>query len=128
MRPRAKKFLLITLGFLSLVIGIIGIFIPLLPTTPLLLLAAASFMRSSEKLYEWLLNHRWFGETIRNFREQQAIRLRTKVFAVGMLWITILFSTIFIIDQLWIRILLLAIAVGVSVHILHFKTIRDTKD
>jgi len=75
-----------------------------------------------------LLNHRWFGETIRNFREQQAIRFQTNVFAVGILWITILFSTILIINQLWIRILPLAIAVGVSIHILHFKTIRGTKD
>jgi uncharacterized membrane protein YbaN (DUF454 family) len=128
MKYRAKKILFLILGFLSLAIGIIGIFIPLLPTTPLLLLAAASFMRSSEKLYDWLLNHRWFGDTIRNFREYRAIRLRTKIFAVGLLWFTILTSVILVVSQLWIRIFLLTIAVIVSVHILHFDTLKDSKD
>lgn len=128
MKYRAKKILFLILGFLSLAIGIIGIFIPLLPTTPLLLLAAASFMRSSEKLYDWLLNHRWFGDTIRNFREYRAIRLRTKMFAVGLLWVTILTSVILVVSQLWIRIFLLTIAVSVSIHILHFDTLKVSKD
>jgi len=128
MKQRLIKIGLTTLGFITLIVGIIGVFIPLLPTTPFLLISAACFMRSSERLYNWLLNHRLFGKTIRGFREHHAIPLRTKILAVCLLWVTILASAIFYIDLLWIRIILLGIAIGVTIHILHFKTLDEVDD
>ena len=72
------KTLYIVLGSISLALGILGIFLPLLPTTPFLLLTAALYFKGSPRLYNWLLNHRHFGPYIRNFRENKAIPLRAK--------------------------------------------------
>lgn len=119
-----KNHLFIALGFISLALAIIGIFIPLLPTTPFLLLSAALFFRGSPRLYHWLTNHKIFGEYIRNFREYKAIPLTTKVFAVATLWAVILSTAFFVIDKWLIRGILIAIAIGVTIHILHYKTLR----
>jgi uncharacterized membrane protein YbaN (DUF454 family) len=117
------KKLLVIIGFVSLILGIIGIVVPLLPTTPFLLLSAGCFIRGSDRLYQWLMNSKLFGSYIRNYREHNAIPLRTKILAIGLLWITILYSTIFIVESIYIRILLAAIAVAVTIHISHFKTL-----
>jgi hypothetical protein len=121
-----KKFLIV-LGFLSLILGIIGIVIPLLPTTPFLLLAAACFLKGSDRMYRWLMNHKLFGDYIRNFREHKAIPLRTKIFAISLLWITILFSIFFVVRLIYLRVLLAAIAIAVTAHILHFNTLKSEK-
>jgi uncharacterized protein len=118
------KFLLKSLGIVSLLLGIAGIFLPLLPTTPFLLLAAALFAKSSDKLYNWLLNHKYLGSYIRNFREHKSIPLRVKLFSIILLWVTISYSALFIVPLLWVKILLLAIAIGVTVHILSYKTLK----
>lgn len=117
-----KKLLVVT-GFISLILGIIGIVVPLLPTTPFLLLSAACFIQGSDRLYQWLMNSRLFGRYIRNYREYNAIPLKTKILAIGLLWITILYSIIFIVEYIYIRFLLTAIAVAVTIHISHFKTL-----
>jgi len=119
-----KNHLFITLGFITLVLAIIGIFIPLLPTTPFLLLSAALFFRGSQKLYDWLINHKIFGEYIRNFREYKAIPLSTKIFALVTLWAVMLSTAFIVFDQWLIRGILIAIAVGVTIHILHYKTLK----
>ena len=126
------KALYILFGTLSLILGIIGIFLPLLPTTPFLLLTAALYVRSSPRLYNWLLhqkynwllNHRHFGPYIRNFRENKAIPLRAKIVSVSLIWITILNCVFFIVPYWWLKILLLLIAAGTSYHILSFKTLK----
>lgn len=119
------KKLLIVVGLLSLVLGVVGIFVPLLPTTPLLLLAAWAFFRSSPRLYEWLLNHPRLGEYIRNFREHRAIPLRVKVVSVTLVWLTIGYCIFFVVAEWWWAQLLLALlAVAVSWHILSYKTLR----
>ena len=123
-----KKTLLLIFGILSLILGVIGIVVPLLPTTPFLLLSAACFIRSSERMYQWLLNHKWFGEYIRNYRENKAIPLSTKIIAVGLLWLTMLYAIVFIVYSLYLRLLLAAIAIAVSMHILHFKTLKKNRD
>ncbi len=117
------KKLLVVIGFASLFLGIIGIAVPLLPTTPFLLLSAACFLRGSDRLYQWLMNNRLFGSYIRNYQEHKAIPLKAKILAISLLWITILYSIIFILESVYIRILLVAIAVAVTLHILHFKTL-----
>jgi hypothetical protein len=98
-------------------LGVVGIFLPLLPTTPFLLLAAALFAKSSERYYQWLLNNKWFGKYIRNYREGKGVPIRIKLMAISLIWITILLSFL-LIDISWIRILLITIATGVSIHIL----------
>jgi hypothetical protein len=74
-----RKWLFIALGTLALGLGIVGVFVPLLPTTPLLLAAAACYLRSSEKMYRWLLGHCWFGPFIRNYRQHRAITRKHKM-------------------------------------------------
>ncbi|WP_373830933.1 YbaN family protein, partial [Bacteroides heparinolyticus] len=81
----------IILGTISLVLGFIGIFLPLLPTTPFLLLTAALYFRGSPRLYQWLLNHKYLGTYIRNFRENKAIPLRAKIYSLLLMWGSVLY-------------------------------------
>lgn len=110
-------------GVLFLGLGIVGIFVPLLPTTPFLLLAAACFVRGSPKLYRWLIGHKWFGAYIRSYREFHAITLRAKVVSLVLLWAVIGYSAVRVVEAWWLRALLAVIAVGVSVHLLSLKTL-----
>jgi len=118
-----RKGLLVVAGILAVAIGTIGVFVPLLPTTPFLLLAAACFVRSSDRLYTWLMHHRWFGSYIRNYREHRAITRRAKVFTVTLLWTVIGYSAVFVAEAWWLRALLGVIAVGVTIHLLQLKTL-----
>jgi uncharacterized membrane protein YbaN (DUF454 family) len=118
------KYLLVFLGSLSLLMGVLGIFLPVLPTTPFLLLSAALYMRSSSRLYDWLLSHKYLGPYIKNFRENKAIPLRVKIISVSMVWLTLIYCTVFVAWVWWMRVLFIAIAVGISVHILHYRTLR----
>ena len=118
-----KKYLFIFVGIISLGLGILGIFLPLLPTTPFILLSAALFIRSSQRLYIWLLNHKVFGNYIRSFLEERSIPLKVKIRSISLLWATILFSIFFVVsDKIWLQLILLAVAIGVTIHILHYKT------
>lgn len=112
------KILLVIAGILSLALGIIGIFVPLLPTTPFLLLSAACFAKSSAKLHYWLLNNKVFGAYIKNYIEGKGIQLKIKIYALVLLWGTILLSIIVFIKLLPVKIILFLIAVGVTYHII----------
>ena len=118
------KILLTILGLLSLGLGILGAFLPVLPTTPLLLLSAALFLRSNERLYEWLMNHPRLGTYISNFTKHKAIPLRIKVISITFLWLTLMYCAIFVTEILVLRLLFIAIAAGVTIHILSYKTLR----
>jgi uncharacterized membrane protein YbaN (DUF454 family) len=118
------KYLLVCLGCVSLALGVLGIFLPLLPTTPFLLLSAALFARSSPRLYNFLLNHRVLGSYIRSFLDERAIPLRIKVISITLLWTALLCSAFFFVEKIWMRVILMAVAVGVTLHILSFKTAR----
>lgn len=102
-------------------VGIIGIFIPILPTTPFLLLAAACYMRSSERFYRWLINNRIFGTYIRNYIEGKGMPIRIKIFTILLLWLTIGLSIAFGVQNTVVRIVLVCIAVGVTVHVVLIK-------
>ena len=108
---------MIATGTILIGISIVGIFLPVLPTTPFLLLAAGLYAKSSIKFYNWLINNRILGKYIKNYREGKGIPLKVKIIAISILWITIGYSAIFAIDILWVRILLVIIAIGVTVHI-----------
>lgn len=120
------KIILAFLGSLSLVLGILGVFLPVLPTTPFLLLSAALYVRSSERLYNWLMQHRHLGPYIRNFRENRAIPLRVKIVSVSLVWATLLYCAVFVAWVWWMRLFFIAIAVGVSMHILHYRTLKKS--
>ena len=117
-----RKWFLVSVGILSVAIGAIGIVVPLLPTTPLLLLAAACFVRSSDRLYSWLIGHRLFGSYIRNYREHRAVTWQTKVFTLVLLWAATGYSAIAVVSSLAIRTILLIVALAVTVHVLSLKT------
>lgn len=118
------KVICILLGSLSLGLGIAGIFLPLLPTTPFLLLTAALYFRGSPRLYNWLLRQKRLGPYIRNFREHKAIPLHAKIVSVSLTWITILYCVAFLLPQVWLKVLLLALATGITCHILSYKTLK----
>ena len=120
---QAVRILLITAGVISIALGVLGIFLPLLPTTPFLLLAAACFIRSSRRLYDWLLKHRYLGPYIRNYRKHRAIPKRMKIILLVLLWATLGYSIIAVVENLLVRILLGAIGIAVTIHILSMKTL-----
>jgi len=124
MRGWSKKLLIIA-GTLLVGLGILGIFVPILPTTPFLLLAAACYARSSQKFYDWLLNNRWFGSYIRNYREGKGIPLKIKVWTLALLWITIVCSAVFAVQWFPVKIVLILIAIGVSIHVLSIRTSKQ---
>lgn len=116
------RILLIILGTLSLLLGIIGIFLPLLPTTPFLLLTAYLYYRSSPRCYDWLIRQPVLGKYIRDYREKKIIPLRAKVLSLSLMWGSVLYAVFFLIPILAVKILLLCIAAVVSWHILSFKS------
>lgn len=129
MRATAKRRLLIGTGSLCAGLGIIGIFVPILPTTPFLLLAAACYMRSSERFYQWLINNRILGAYVRNYIEGKGMPVKIKMFTILLLWLTIALTIVFGVQNIVIKIVLICIAVGVTAHIALIKSRRagDTK-
>jgi uncharacterized membrane protein YbaN (DUF454 family) len=119
-----KDPLLIVFGTLCVALGVLGIFLPILPTTPFLLLAAACYARSSNRFYQWLLDNRWFGEYIRNYREGKGIPLRQKIFTLTLLWLTIGYAVLSVLTRWQIKLILLGIAVGVTIHLVKIKTFQ----
>jgi uncharacterized membrane protein YbaN (DUF454 family) len=122
-RNRFVRYLLQGVGWLSVVLGVIGIFLPVLPTTPFLLLAAACFARSSPRFYHWLVDHPRLGPWIRGYLDGEGIPLKGKVYAIGLMWVSIGFSC-WLVPMVWARGLMLVSAVLVSVFILRQKTLR----
>ena len=124
---KPTKVLLITIGTFFIGVGVVGIFIPILPTTPFLLISAALYARSSKKFYDWLINNKIFGKYIKNYREGKGIPLKLKIITIAFLWITIGCSAIFAIDIFWVRVMLVVIAIGVTIHIIKISPIDKSK-
>ncbi|HPG40027.1 MAG TPA: YbaN family protein [bacterium] len=122
------RILLLVLGTLFVALGSLGLFLPVLPTTPFLLLAAACYARGSVRLYNWLLTNRWFGHYIRNYREGKGISLRHKVTALLLLWVGIGSTVCFFIHYWWLKVMLLIIAAAVTLHIVRIKTYRPEEN
>ena len=118
-------------GTICVVLGAIGMVLPILPTTPFLLAAAACYYKSSKKMHNWLLNNRWFGEYIRNYTEGKGLSKKTKITAITVLWTTISLSTVFMLHRLLppilvlpLQLVMIAVAVAVSIHILRLPTFK----
>ncbi len=118
-----KKILLVCCGSLTLALGVIGIFIPVLPTTPFLLLASFCYLKSSKRLYAWLMNHKVLGEYIDNYLTHKAIRKDAKIVTMILLWLS-LGLTIILSASIHLKLALAVVGIGVSIHILKLKTIR----
>ncbi len=116
------RWLLITAGWLSIVLGVIGIFLPLLPTTPFLLLAVTCFARSSEKFHGWLLNHKYLGPYIHLYLDGKGIPLKAKCYIIGLIWVTMILS-IYLVPHVAAKILLAIIATGVTLYLLRMPTL-----
>ena len=119
-----RKAVLIFAGTVFVGLGVIGMFLPLVPTTVFLLMAAYCYSRSSERFHGWLLTNRLFGKYISNYKAGLGISLRQKVITLSALWISISFSIWMLGGGFWSTIFLLVVAVGVTVHILWHKTFR----
>ena len=120
------RILLILFGFLCLSIGIAGIFLPIVPTTPLVLLAGACFLRSSEKLYSWIIKNKTFGKYIQGYLQTGRVPAQSKPISIILVWVFIGVSTIFA-EPPWIKIVLIVIACGVSIHLVLLKTIESSE-
>ncbi len=115
---------MIIAGLTSVGLGFIGVFLPILPTTPFLLLAAWCFAKSSQRFYIWLLTNRICGEYIRNYHEGRGMTLPHKVIVLILLWGVISYSAFVAVSIVWVRILLMIIAASVTTHILMIRTYR----
>jgi uncharacterized membrane protein YbaN (DUF454 family) len=114
-------------GGLCVAFALVGIAIPVLPTTPFLLLAVFFFARSSRRAHDWLLHNRWFGGYIRRYHEGHGIALRDKIITIALLWLTILLSAFLLVESWPVRGVMLAIAAGVTTHLLRTKTYRPPR-
>src|SRR5688500_15678440 len=117
-----RKAVLIFAGTVCVALGVLGMFLPLLPTTVFLLMAAYCYSRSSEKFHTWLLNNRLCGSYIRNYKSGEGISVRQKISTIMILWISIGFSMWIVSAGFWLNLLLLAIAVGVTLHLILLKS------
>jgi uncharacterized membrane protein YbaN (DUF454 family) len=111
------KWFLIVIGWISVILGVFGIFLPLLPTTPFLLLAAACFVRSSPRFYQWLVSHPKLGKYVLHYLNGEGIPMRAKVIAIVMIWVTMSFSAWLVVPIIWGKIVLLIIGLCVSIYI-----------
>ncbi len=119
-----KRTLLVASGTLCVILGIFGIFLPVLPTTPFLLLAAFCYARSSKRYYTWLMTNRWFGQYIRNYHEGRGISLKQKVFTILFMWVAIGHAAGFVVTLWWLKLILIGIAIGVAIHLISIKTLQ----
>ena len=128
-RARVIRGLFVVAGTICVALGALGIVLPVLPTTPFLLLAAACYIRGSERMHHWLLNNRWFGSYIKNYHEGRGISAKGKIFSITSLWVAICIS-IFLIQILPMQVALIIIASAVTTHLLRIPTYRkeDTLD
>ncbi len=118
-----KKIFWIMLGTISLITGIIGIFLPLLPTTPFLLLTSYCYIKGSEKFYKWLINNKFLGKYIKNYKEKKGISKKHKIITLSFLWIFLIISIIKF-NNIYIKIFLIIVGVSVTLHITRIKTIQ----
>ena len=122
-----KKGIFVVAGTISLGLGALGVFLPVLPTTPFLLLSAAFYYKGSERMHRWLLNNKLFGNYIRNYKEGRGITLKAKAITLCLLWTTICYSAFLIVNIIALQIALFVIAGGVSIHILTLPTFRKPR-
>ena len=112
-------------GFLFLSLGVLGVFVPLLPTTPFLLLAATAFMHTDRKMYIWMFRNKFFGKQLSAYVKDKSVSSSVKISSLLILSFTLSYSIIFVINVLWLRIFLIFIGLAVAIHIIKLKTLDN---
>lgn len=115
-----RLFFLIS-GWIFVGLAALGVIVPLLPTTPFLILAALCFYKSSQRFYAWLYTNRLFGKYLLDYREKKGVPVRVKIYTSLLMWVTLIIS-ISLVHLLWIRLVLIAIGVAVTVHLILIRT------
>ena len=123
-----RKAVLIFTGTVCVALGVLGMFLPLLPTTVFLLMAAYCYSRSSERFHDWLLNNRLCGDYIRNYKSGRGISMRQKITTTSILWVSIGVSIWLLGGGFWSTLILLVVAIGVTLHLVLLKTYRPEAD
>lgn len=123
-RSRALRAALLVLGSVLLGIGIVAVVVPVLPTTPFLILAAICYARSSVRCYRWLVTNRVFGRYLDDYLRGRGVSWKVKAGALVFLWAVICVSALVFVDALWLRIVLFVIALGVTIHVIMLKGAR----
>jgi len=121
-QDRLVRLLWNILGTFFLALGLVGIPLPLLPTTPFLLIAAACYLRGSSRMYNWMMMNRYFGAYLRDYLEGKGLAVGTKIVSASALWGVIVLSAVFATENTIVRVALLAVAIGVTIHLLTLKT------
>ena len=124
-RNKVKRGFYFVFGTVFWSLGGLGVFLPVLPTTPFLLLSAACYYRSSKRMHIWMLNNRWFGNYLKNYAEGKGISLKAKLFTLSLLWMLIIYSVFFAVNNTIVQLVLLSIAIGVTVHLIRLPTLKE---
>lgn len=119
------RWILISCGWIAVAGGVVGVFLPLVPTVPFLLLAVACFSKSSERFHSWLVDHNNLGPLLRDYLRGVGIPLRAKTIAIGMVWVSFPATTILFARDFWLKTLLITVAVGVTLYLLYLPTAMD---
>ena len=127
-RPAALRALLLALGSLFVVIGVLGVFLPLLPATVFFLLAAACYARGSERAHRWLMTNRFFGRYLRNYQEERGATAATKAVTIVALWLGLGVSAWLLgppawVYPAWVYAVLAVVGAGVTAHLLRLRTL-----
>jgi hypothetical protein len=122
----ALKWLLVALGFFFIGLAVLGLVLPILPTVPFILLSAACFARSSDRLHGCLLNNKTFGGHLKRYYKHRGVSRKAKVASIAFIWVSICVTILFLVGDFWIGLLLAAIALAVTAHILSLKTVKDS--
>ena len=118
------QVILVIAGTFFAALGIVGMFLPLLPTTCFLLLATWCYAKSSPELYHWMLHNKWFGAYLRNYREGRGIPRDAKLYSMGLMWLALSYSGFFAVHNGWIQLLLGLVGLGVTLHVLSIPTLK----
>jgi uncharacterized protein len=121
-----RKILLMGVGTLSLIVGIVGVFLPILPTTCFLLLAAGCYSRSSDRFYSWLMNNRWFGRYLSDYKSGRGVPMSIKIASVGSMWCSIGYAVLFVLSLVWLQLLLLVLAITITFHIISLPSRKES--
>ncbi len=119
--PLLRAFLL-SCGWIFTVLAFLGAILPLVPTTPFLLVAAACFYRSSDRFYKWIMFNKIFGHYLMDYKAGKGIPMHVKVMALVFTWASTMVSAFFFVPWLWLKILLVMISVAITIHLSWIKT------
>jgi uncharacterized membrane protein YbaN (DUF454 family) len=116
------RIVVLIFGWFFVFLALLGAILPLIPTTPFLLAAAACFYRSSDKFYHWIMTNKLFGHYLQDYKAGHGIPLRVKIMALSFSWLSTIVSILFFIPWLWLKILVFVISSAITVHLLMIKT------